>query len=1346
MNNAFFHIAVHETVHDIAANNPEGFNKLKDVVNKYIDSDLYDREKNEMEARNHAELADEEEMIANITSSILSDPDTFTQFADRFITDEESRGIFLDFIDSVAEFIRNAIDKIKNKLGWQQIKVLENNLTALEEIRDAYFEGLEGVKKFRGENTTALNLKDKDTYSKTKQIDIQNYLDSINYEIVQRASELRADKSLKNKRIEITNTNSKHNEDLNVLLGFDTSGYRFTIDNSAFKHIEKRHGKHGKADSTMEHDEDLGRIGYVLENYDSVEPTTDDDGNETYSYGYIDKNGTPAQKLKYTKQIDGTYYVVTAVPESKYKRVWVISAYLSNKKNSSVTHMSDAKSPDSTPNNAYVSPSLSNFNIDDSDSNVKKNSVDLDALDQQYEEAVKAGRLGDAQEMVDDAAERAGLHLVHMYHGSLNNSFTVFDKTKANTEGNSGAGFYFTTNPDDAEQNYSEASGADNFFKISALAEMLEEEGEWNGIEIRDSEHAKQIAEDILNKEPGVKEVYLKYDNPYVRDFRNSTNIYDKLYENVDDSLVDRDDYDNDDDYEEELMISREDQIYEQIYDAVYGAYSDLENTYEYVDGPTAEDIARAISEDAFNYERLTWDDIATVIDKTGEITIAKSDSSKAEWGTNELTRAIIENFGYDAIQDKEVSQKFGQLNRNSLEAEHIIVFKPNQIKLSDPVTYDDNGNVIPLSARFNINNDDVRYSANQEALDNGILPIEDIHSMLKERFDEYETDEENLRIAAEAINDLQHTRENNNARRGSTQVRTIAKGITSELVQKGYIEFRGKKVDTPEDLAKLCQVLRDPRFETSRVVLTKGNKIVSFVSVTAKLPGSSPIWEASDLKGSVEIVKDRMRRTAADGYYLVHNHPSGDVTASIDDLIVTTQFIMNVGQKEFKGHIILDHDKFGLIEDIPTLRSGRFLPSDREVVIKGQKTLDLIHTPEISHPLLGENIGYDADLAKIKIAEIGRYVNTSNDISVLIYTSVQGDVRGIQEVSNKTLQNDKTFKGFIKNQSVEFGTKNVFLYTTDSDVFKNTSKLINSGYLTDIVYSHDANSAPYGAVSDAGINKNSDIYWMGLTEKEVLGSRMRVYETASGLNSYGSKPYNYADGTEPTVSDINRYRFSANPDSIDLSSLNNSDDKNLDNFKNTVGTQYKLNIAKKLTPEVADKMAGRILREYHSSYAREELSQKLTALINDAARQGKDLDVDTFINQGAALLSDVLEKSTEFNQEAYDADDKIRSYLNGIKIKLTSTQEQEVTSAFESVRAYRAGLFGSAVKINQSTGTSLNVIWGELSALNPVLFPADANEGDMPMYLADAAQMLKKANYYFNPYGFDAEGMGAII
>lgn len=44
-------------------------------------------------------------------------------------------------------------------------------------------------------------------------------------------------------------------------------------------------------------------------------------------------------------------------------------------------------------------------------------------------------------------------------------------------------------------------------------------------------------------------------------------------------------------------------------------------------------------------------------------------------------------------------------------EGEEIVVFDSAQIKSADPVTYDDNGNVIPLSERFNVGNTDIRYS-----------------------------------------------------------------------------------------------------------------------------------------------------------------------------------------------------------------------------------------------------------------------------------------------------------------------------------------------------------------------------------------------------------------------------------------------------------------------------------------------------------------------------------------------------------------------------------------------------------------------------------------------------------
>jgi hypothetical protein len=43
-------------------------------------------------------------------------------------------------------------------------------------------------------------------------------------------------------------------------------------------------------------------------------------------------------------------------------------------------------------------------------------------------------------------------------------------------------------------------------------------------------------------------------------------------------------------------------------------------------------------------------------------------------------------------------------------QEQHVVVRSPNQIKSADPITYDDNNNIIPLSQRFNPNNQDIRY------------------------------------------------------------------------------------------------------------------------------------------------------------------------------------------------------------------------------------------------------------------------------------------------------------------------------------------------------------------------------------------------------------------------------------------------------------------------------------------------------------------------------------------------------------------------------------------------------------------------------------------------------------
>ena len=65
----------------------------------------------------------------------------------------------------------------------------------------------------------------------------------------------------------------------------------------------------------------------------------------------------------------------------------------------------------------------------------------------------------------------------------------------------------------------------------------------------------------------------------------------------------------------------------------------------------------------------------------------------------------------YDGVIFKNISDGVGYDDLSRLTTDYV-VFNSNQIKSSDSITYDDNGNVIPLSERFNKDKADIRYQA----------------------------------------------------------------------------------------------------------------------------------------------------------------------------------------------------------------------------------------------------------------------------------------------------------------------------------------------------------------------------------------------------------------------------------------------------------------------------------------------------------------------------------------------------------------------------------------------------------------------------------------------------------
>lgn len=95
--------------------------------------------------------------------------------------------------------------------------------------------------------------------------------------------------------------------------------------------------------------------------------------------------------------------------------------------------------------------------------------------------------------------------------------------------------------------------------------------------------------------------------------------------------------------------------------------------------------------------------------------------TDKNEWAKRlDNTRKIAEyakSQGYDSVIFKNLRDNGGMNSQVSTDttADVYVLFNPNDAKSADLVTYDDNGNIIPLSERFNTKKNDLRFSEETE-------------------------------------------------------------------------------------------------------------------------------------------------------------------------------------------------------------------------------------------------------------------------------------------------------------------------------------------------------------------------------------------------------------------------------------------------------------------------------------------------------------------------------------------------------------------------------------------------------------------------------------------------------
>ena len=118
-----------------------------------------------------------------------------------------------------------------------------------------------------------------------------------------------------------------------ALTGVDTTGFSNVIKGNTVTHIDNRHGVNGIADHSMQNIEDFSRIGFVLDNFTNAEvvPAKNVDSETAkLSREWRNSDNTHAPLIQFSMPVNGTYYVVEAVPASNAHVMAVVSAYMTD--------------------------------------------------------------------------------------------------------------------------------------------------------------------------------------------------------------------------------------------------------------------------------------------------------------------------------------------------------------------------------------------------------------------------------------------------------------------------------------------------------------------------------------------------------------------------------------------------------------------------------------------------------------------------------------------------------------------------------------------------------------------------------------------------------------------------------------------------------------------------------------------------------------------------------------------------------------------------------------------------------------------------------------------------------
>lgn len=1219
----------------------------------------------------------------------------------------------------------------------------------------------------------------------------QEYKKAVNPKIVDFVERVRnlKDKNVAGKiKIELSSVNEREVQDIKKLTGIDTSEYKRDMDGNTVIHVENRHGENGAADHSMSDVNDLARIEYVLENYDNIESAKDDNGR------YRDSDNKLSKSVVYSKRVNGNYYVVEAVPDSKAKTLHVVSAYKTKAEGvSQVLNMSeDLQSTSKTPH--ALAPSDNNISQKKSYVNavpatIDGQSVTINGIDR-----------------IEKDGNRAQMYVKTHDGGSVALSDVRFDSRETEALYNVAQGFDSTDTARAFISGYKQGDSASEYMNA-----------------FLDFRRAGQLGQDFdsvlqsnANKYAGLEESQLR--QAYYAGV-NEKNNAPKHYSAKEEKRAEKNGglLRN---YTKKLNSEQAGSVY--VLEALakkYGFVVEVCDTL--ADGmangeydPKTGRIKIALDAEENAYLRTAGHELyhyiedwnSTAAGELREYVIGKlkeSENYDYEGRVKELQK-LYEGFGKADIEAEIVAESMFDVFDEKTIRELVNENRPLAVKIQSWIRGFLESIEKTLTA-LGLKSPEVR------ALEGDTEALEKISGMFKSAL---EGAKENKSERSEKSYSLKNETEEKTWYDYSVsfeqQIEDFEKGKlpkrdtlivcpTPEKMQNvgfnplpmtyatGHLKtvLQGGKADHDFGKAVLKQIpeaIKNP----VAVIASKSHSDTSTVAILDMQYDGKSIVCAVVIDGYGQQNKERIdsnaitsihtRQNAVTGLLndAIENESAGNVAVYYIDAKKATGLLQRVGlqlpKRLFRTdgyiHSIRDSDSsvkpkfenvtksqqfkrwFGDWEKKPNTAS-KIVNEDGTPSIIYHQTAAEFNVFSNANPLAGRNDSETPNgfFAKDNDADIGvggnKQMALYGDMKKPLHFKDRAEAkawysehidgyRGLTEKLNKLDEEYQSKYDAQETANDEYYEQNYEAYVAD-DAEVTQKILENEDKLDDILEQwKEDTEAIRGELREL-----LDSYFI----ENDSGYDGIILDFDGRRKGENVKSYIFFKNTQLKSATDNVGLFDKkNPDirySLKSTSAIEEQNKKLMQ-ENKALREYKRELEwrlginrKELDERAIRRLSKKVLKEYNSKYNAETLTQNLKNIFEALANMDDGITYDEVIARTAEVAKAVLEESTVLNTDMSEQYSALREYAKGTKIKLSEQQKKEIAYYYGSYDKFRRKNFGK-IRLSED-GSTLDSLWDEMSELWPEFFEPDTHELEQVQTLVNALETIKP--FYENPF-----------